>query len=449
VTARRNARYTPIAADGPLPRQMLGFMAELVESYGDAVALPLPRPVVILNDPAAVQHVLIDNARNYTKNTIQYGALSAVTGLGLLTSDGDHWRRHRRIAQPAFHHDSLNHVAAQAAAAAARISGRWSELPPGAIVDVDRDTMQATLEVVGHTLFAADLAEPGQRLVRAVGQALAGVIEQARLPLPDVLRPVASRRQRRAIAVLDEACAEIVEARRQQGTGGDGGTDLLAQLLHGAAAGQLTDTEIRDELVTMVIAGHETVASALTWTLHLLAQHPAIQDEVAAEAAQALAGQTAGSADLAALPQLRAVVAESLRLFPPAWVVTRRAIADDCAAGVALPAGTLVIMSPWLLHRRPLAWPNPQTFDPDRFAAAGATRPRSDYLPFGAGPRLCIGRDFALVETVLCLANLLPRHRLLPQAGGRPVQVEALVTLRPRHGLPLAVSPRPGFMMEP
>jgi cytochrome P450 len=191
-----------------------------------------------------------------------------------------------------------------------------------------------------------------------------------------------------------------------------------------------------------VIAGHETVASSLVWTLQLLAEHPAVQDRVQAELTAVLAGREPGWPDLAALTYTRRVVDEALRLYPPAWVLTRRAVQPDVLAGVDVPAGTLVIISPWLLHRRPAAWERPLEFDPDRFATTRSSAPRPDYLPFGMGPRLCIGRDFALVESVLLLASLLPGLRVEPvrrHGAVRRPAVDALVTLRPRGGLPLVL----------
>lgn len=457
MSARRNARYTVLAADGPVPREMvrdllairrdpLGYLEGVVARYGDLVAFPLPRtPVLLVNDPAGARRVLVENARSYSKATIQYGALSLVTGGGLLTSDGEAWRRRRRIAQPAFHHGTLDTVAEQAVAAAERVTAGWRQVPDGAAVDVDAACMQATLEVVGRTLFDADLADQGERIVGAVHDALTVVVQRARTPQPGWLPTAANRRLARAVATLDDTCGDVVRARRARGLDGE---DLLGLLLRSAEAeGGLSDREVRDELVTLVIAGHETVASALSWTLLLLADHPQVQAQLHDELDTVLAGhRSPGWADLSALRVTRAVVDESLRLFPPAWVVTRRAEADDEVCGVAVPAGTLVILSPWLLHRRATDWPEPLTFAPTRFAGERSATPRGSYLPFGVGPRLCIGRDFALVETVLALATLLREHRvsLPPDAAGRPRRpgVEASVTLRPRGGLPLVVHRR-------
>jgi cytochrome P450 len=444
-----------LAADGPLPRDMLRdvrairrdpltYLEQVTRRYGDLVAFPLPRtPVLLVNDPDGVRRVLVENTRAYSKATVQYGALSAVTGSGLLTADGDDWRHHRRIVQPAFHHAGLDNVATQSVRAGLRLARGWAELPDGAVVDVDAACMQATLEVVGRTLFDADLAADGERIVAAVHDALSVVIARARLPRPAWLPLPSARRLSRAVATLDETCERVVGARRRRSTGPD--DDLLGLLLQSADEhGGLSPRQVRDELVTLVIAGHETVASAMTWTLQLLAEHPEVQAQVHAEL-DALPGDQPRWEDYGSLRRTRQVVDEALRLFPPAWVVTRRALEGDVVAGLDVPEGTLVIISPWLLHRRPQAWPDPLRFDPDRFATARDSAPRGDYLPFGAGPRLCIGRDFALVETVLALATVLRRHRLATvDVDGRPGRpaVDALVTLRPRGGLPLRVHRR-------
>jgi cytochrome P450 len=426
-------------------RDPLGYLERVVARYGDLVAFPMPRtPVLLVNDPDGVRRVLIENPRGYSKATVQYGALSAVTGAGLLTADGEEWRHRRRIVQPAFHHAGLDSVAEQAVAAGRRLLQRWADLPDGSDVDVDAACMQATLEVLGRTLFDADLAADGERIVAAVHDALQVVVERARTPRPTWLPLPSRRRLGRAVATLDETCARVVRARRERGLGSD--DDLLGLLLRSADEhGGLTPHQVRDELVTLVIAGHETVATALSWTFQLLAEHPEVQAQVHAEVDTALGGRQATWPDLPALSRTRQVVDEALRLYPPAWIVTRRALGDDVVAGVEVPAGSLVIISPWLLHRRPQAWPDPLRFDPDRFPSPRDSAPRGDYLPFGAGPRLCIGRDFALVETVLALATVLADVRLDPVGGARAPrrpQVDAVVTLRPRGGLPLRVTHR-------
>lgn len=420
------------------------FLAGLARRYGGTAAIPLPRtPVLVLHDPAGVRRVLVENARAYGKTTIQYTALATVTGAGLLASDGATWRRHRRTVQPAFHHGALSDVARATTRAATRMRAELAARPAGAPVEVLDLASRASLEVVGHTLAAADLSGIAQRLVDAVGRALELVVGRAQSPVPGAWPTPAKAALRRAVATIDEACAQILADRRELAdeTGAQGGADDVVGLM--LAAG-LSDQEVRDELVTFVVAGHETVASSLTWTLDLLARNPSVQDRVHAELTDVLgppgAGREPGWDDLAHLSYTRAVVDESLRLFPPAWAITRRALADDVVAGVPVPAGTLVIISTWALHRDPGVWEVPEEFRPERFLDG----PRRDlaYAPFGAGPRLCIGRDLALVEEVLVLASLLRDQRVRPVPGDRP-EVEALVTLRPRNGLRLLVEPLP------
>ncbi|HET9658100.1 MAG TPA: cytochrome P450 [Kineosporiaceae bacterium] len=424
-------------------RDPLGYLERMVAEHGDLVALPMPgAPVLLVNDPGAARQVLQDNNRAYGKQTLQYTALSAVTGNGLLTSDGEAWRARRRLVQPAFHRAGLDRVAAESVAAARRLGQAWSAAGSGP-VDVDQGLQAAMLEVLGHTLFEADLAPAGERVLHAVDEALGAVMVRARSLVPDWLPTPARRRLRRATGVLDDVCAGLVTARRAAGVG-PADPDLLALLLRSLGTeGGVSETDLRDELVTLVIAGHETVAACLTWTLHLLAGHPQVQAAVHAELDQVLAGREPGWSDLPRLPWLRACVDEALRLYPPAWVLTRRALAADELAGIEVPAGTLVIISPWLLHRRAQSWPLPDRFDPQRFAGEPPAAVRAGaYLPFGAGPRLCIGREFALVEAVLVLATLLRDRRVDHPAGRVPCRVDALVTLRPHGGLPLLVSPR-------
>jgi len=450
---RRNARYTPLDADGPLPTDMirsvraigrdpLRFLEGCVQRYGDLVAFPMPRsPVLLVNDPAGVRRVLQEGHRGYCKQTVQYGALSLVTGSGLLTADGDAWLRRRRLVQPAFHHSGLPAVAAAAATAAEQLRAQWAAAPDG-VLDLDSAVLRAMLDVVGRTLFDADLADVGRQVVAAVDDALHVVVARARSPLPAWLPTPSRARLRAAVQTLDAVCLDVVRRRRESGIRNDA-TDLLALLLRSSDASTgLTDRELRDELVTLVIAGHETVASALTWSLHLLSRDDDVQNRLAAELDDVLGGRAPGWDDLPRLTYTRAVVDEALRLYPPAWVVTRRARADDEVSGIAVPAGTLMIISPWLVHRRAQSWPDPERFDPQRFdperSAAGPAA-RADYLPFGAGPRLCIGREFALVEAVLVLAGLLRGRRVSP-VDAVPPQVDALVTLRPRGGLRLRLT---------
>jgi len=429
----------------------LGFLEQCVARYGDLVVFPIPRPPVLLvADPGGVRRVLQDNPNAYSKATIQYRALSAVTGIGLLTADGEDWRRRRRIVQPAFRRAALPVMADVAGRAGRLLRERWDG-SPGGVLDVETALAESMIDVVGRTLFRTELGPDGERLAHAADRALRTVVARSRSGVLPAWADPRTPRLRRAVAVLDRICADVVARRRRERAATDrefpAEDDVLALLLDAVDDGSLTPGELRDEFVTMVVAGHETVASALTWALHLLSQHQGVQDELHAEL-DAVFGdgreRLPGHDDLVQLPVTASVVTETLRLYPPAWVITRRAEVDDVVAGVEIPAGTLVIISPWLLHRREASWPAAATFDPGRFRAGGVDgRPRGDYLPFGVGPRLCIGRDPALVEAVVLLAGVLAGRRVLPVRTRAP-RVDALITIRPVGGLPLRLERRAG-----
>jgi cytochrome P450 len=420
----------------------LSFLVEVSERFGDLVAFPVPGPPALLvNDPTEVRHVLQTSARHWGKQTVQYAALARVTGPGLLASSEPSWIEHRRLAAPAFHHQRLEAVGDQVRAAAdsAITAGLARDtLATGAVVDVAALTHRIGLDAVGRALFSADLSGQAQRLLDATSAAAKLVVRSGRSVLPTAawaptplnLRLRSTRRR------MDEISSELIAQRRAHGrlsAAASHGDDLLGLLLDS----DLNDREVSDELVTMVIAGHETVAAALAWTLMLLAEHQPAQDRVRAE----LAGHPRpvpmlGHRDR--LPWTRAVIDEALRLFPPAWALSRRSDQADVIAGREVPAGTLVIISPWLLHRRSDSWPDPLVFRPERFLDAGAGR--SGYLPFGQGPRLCIGREFALGEMVLVLSRLLAEHRVsLPPSWVRPA-AQAQVAVHPRGGMPLVVT---------
>ena len=419
----------------------LSFLADVAERYGDLVSFPVPGPPALLaNDPADVRHVLQTSARHWGKQTVQYAALARVTGPGLLASSEPSWIEHRRLAAPAFHHERLAAVGEQVRAAAdAAVVGRLGRVTSPELVDVAALTHRIGLDSVGRALFSADLSGQAQRLLDATSEAATLVVRLGRsvlptatwAPTPTNVRLRSTRRR------LDASCADLVAQRRRRAgasAAAPHGDDLLGLLLDSG----LSDAEVRDELVTMVIAGHETVAAALAWTLMLLAEDQPAQERVRAELA-AHPGPVPLLGHRESLPWTRAVVDEALRLYPPAWVVSRRSTRADVVGGRVVPPGTLVIVSPWLVHRRSDAWPDPSAFRPDRFLGAGATVPA--YLPFGQGPRLCIGREFALGEMVVVLSRLLTAYRLdVPPGWTRPVP-EAKVAVHPRGGMPLVVTP--------
>ena len=449
---KRRYVTTPCTAPGPTGQTMLGsfgairknplaYLDNIWRSYGDVVQFPVPKPPsYLVNDPEGVRSVLVTNARNYGKSTIQYSALSLVTGEGLLSADTAEWKRQRPMVQPAFHRETLTSIVAHVAAAAERIIDDWNALPEGSVIDIDGAIMNAALEVVGHALFGSDLSADADVLTNATLDALDVVIARARVPIspPAWVPTPGNRKLSNSVAALDGAVHSMLDARGIR----EMPQDMLDLLITGRddEGNSLTETEIRDQIVTFIVAGHETVASALTWTFALLAENPEVMRALQAEADAVLGGKAAQFADYQRLPYARAVIDETLRLYPPAWLITRNSLGDDVLGGYEVPHGSLIIMSPWLLHRHPEVWVNPDRFDPQRFIDGAVDR--SAFIPFGAGPRQCIGRDFAYVEAVLLLSSLVAHFDLEYPAGRQRPPAVPLVTMRPLGGLHLRVRAR-------
>jgi cytochrome P450 len=434
-----------LRAMGAIRVDPLGYLEGTWQRFGDVVQFPIPKPPsYLVNDPDSVWRVLVMTDRGYTKQTIQYRSLALVTGEGLLAVDTPGWRRQRPLVQPAFHHEGLNRIVAHVDTAVTRLAGEWERLPEGAVVDMDAAMMELALEVVGHALFGSDLSEDASAITRATLSALDVVVARARVPItpPSWVPSPGNRVLARSVATLDAAVGHMVATRaaapRREP---EDMLDLLLASRDDRGVG-LTMSDLRDQMVTFIVAGHETVASALTWSWALLAAHPDVQARLQAEADAVLAGRTPTFADYGRLTYTRAVFDEVLRLYPPAWLITRKASAADVLAGHEIPEGALVILSPWLLHRHPEVWSEPEAFRPERFLADDV--PRRAFLPFGAGLRQCIGRDFSYVEGVLALAALAGRIEVaFPEGAGVPA-VLPLVTVRPAGGLALRVTARPG-----
>lgn len=450
---------TPATAPGPSGPQMLRafglirrdplqYLVETAAQFGPVTQFPIPKPASYLAaDAASARRILVTNARSYTKKTLQYSALSLVTGEGLLTSDGDSWRRQRRLVQPAFHHEAITAVGEHVAVTLSRLDQSWGELPTrGAIIDIDDVLMRATLEIVGSSLFGTDLAEDAHRLTTATLSALEVVVARARVPFtpPSWIPTPGNRALRSAVRTLDDTVNRMLAQRRGQSAGARP-PDMLDLLLAPDAEGdRLSVTEVRDQVVTFIVAGHETVASALTWAMWLLSDDVETQDRIADEVEEVVGDRPMILADTARLRFTRAVLDETMRLYPPAWLVTRRAQVADELDGREIPADALVILSPYLVHRDPAVWADPDRFDPQRFLDSPSRGGESaaNYWPFGAGPRLCIGREFALAEGVLLLAGILRRVRVSREPGLRAPRAVPMVTIRPDAGLPLIVSAR-------
>lgn len=440
----------PSTPPGPTPLELLrslpaiqsnplNYLQRAARQYGDFVRFQAgPVTAVLLNDPEAIRHVLQDNHRNYTKDTVQYNALSAVTGRGLLTSDGEFWFRQRRMIQPGFNRQHIHNFGPAITAAVARMLERWQPWAQNdAVVDLDAEMMRTTLEIVGQALFSLDLSQEAQALTRAVITCLDHIMYGARhVSLPDSIPTPRNLRFKRALAELDRAVYDIIEGRRGSPPRGDL-LDLLMSHLDEPGENAMTLQQVRDEIITLLIAGHETVASALTWAGYLVATHPVVEARLRSELDEALGGRLPTLDDLPKLSYTRMVFDEALRMYPPAWLITRKAIEADEVPGGIIPAGALVIIGTSAIHHHPAYWPEPDTFDPQRFnPEKSAGRPRYTYIPFGGGPRLCIGNHFALMEAPLILAGIFQRYRL-ELIPGHKVEPDPLVTIRPRGGLPV------------
>ena len=434
-----------LTAIGAIRNNPLAFLARMQRQYGDLVQFPIPRPpTYLVSHPDDVRTLLVSGSRGQSKRTLQYNNLATVTGNGLLTADDPPWRAHRRVMQPAFHHSELAGVVAHTSEAVGAWADRWqiSGAPPQ--IDLDEVMMELSLQVVASALFGSDWRAMASGLTRSTVVALDSVVARARNPFapPRWLPTPGNRRLSAAIDSLDAAVDAVLSARSNSPSSAVAGAespDLVDLLISGLRdrTGRVDRQAVRDELVTFLVAGHETVASALTWAWYLIARHPEVGDRLAVEASEVLGDQPLHLADLKKLPFARAVIDETLRLYPPAWVITRRLTAPAPVCGQELPVGSLLIMSPAIVQRHADVWSDPDSFDPRRFEGVEA-RSQRGYLPFGLGPRMCIGRDFALVEATVVLATMAKHFRFEP-LDPRPITPLASVTLRPPNGLPVRV----------
>lgn len=443
------------AATAAMVRNALPVYIWLTRKYGDAVRCPVtPRHTLFLfARPEHAEHVLAVNQDNYVK-AFTYRPLRAMIGDGLLTADGEHWRRHRRLLQPMFSRRDVTGFGPDMTAAAQRLLGAWDKLPDGTTVTVNRQMSALTLDIIGSAVLGADLTGVAGMMGRAldVGQRIAVLATV----LPIRWGPVSSKAVRtanRMIARTPEGVEDLTRrliaehrastADGRASAGGlpakapDGRTDLLHRLL--TAPEPPTEEEIAAEVTTFMLAGHETTSNALSWAFALLSAYPAARVRLEEEADTVLSGRPPGAADLKRLPWTTAVVRETLRLYPPAWTVERDALAADVVAGVPVPAGSTVAVSPYLIHRNPDVWPDPSGFDPGRFLDREPDR--YTWIPFGGGRRACIGQAFAEQEAVLALASIAQRYRLELPAGGMPAAIGG-ITLRPAHGLAMRLRRR-------
>lgn len=433
----------------PFRRDVLGLLLASRAAYGDVVRFRLgPMVLHLVAHPDGIRHVLQERAEQYDKTTRSSSKIRGLTGLSLLTASGALWHRQRRLVQPGFRPAAVaGYVARMAEATDAMLEG-WQRRA-GEPFDVASDMMRLTYSIVGRALFSADVSGEADAVERAMAVLLSHTYGRLQriVDLPLAVPTPGNRRFRAALATVDRVVFRILAERRRTDPA-EAPEDLLSTLLRqrDEETGRgMSDEELRNETITLLLAGHETTANALTWTLYLLARHPEAMERLSDEVESVLGDRVPGAADLAALPYTERVIREAMRLFPPIWILERRALAEDEIGGYRIPAGSTVEVSPWVTHRHPAFWDEPERFDPDRFTPErSAGRPQLAYIPFGAGPRYCVGGHFAMTEALVILARVSRitqshRLRLVP---GQTVEPLAGITLRARDGVRVRLEPR-------
>ncbi len=434
-------RTLPGAGVAAFRRDPLGSLLGLARDHGDLVYVRFgPFDVYLASDPEDIREVLVTNGRAFMKGRGLQEA-KRVLGEGLLTSEGSFHRHQRRLIQPIFHHERIDAYGGAMVEEAARLTDRWRD---GEVLNVHAEMTRLTLTIVGRTLFDADLegdaADVGEALAEVLGMfqrvssPFGAMLD--RLPLPSTAR------SRRAQARLDAVIERMIRERRAAGANG---SDLLSMLIRAQdedSGDAMTDRQVRDEAMTLFLAGHETTAQLMTWTWFLVSRSPRTDARLQAELDGALAGRLPAVTDIPNLSYTRQVLSEAMRMYPPAYVLGRLALEDVWIKGYRIPAGSTILMSPYVVQHDPRWFPEPFRFDPERWAPGrSAERPRYSWFPFGGGSRLCIGEGFAWMEAELLLATIAQRWRVRVPASHR-VELQPMVTLRPSGGMPARVERR-------
>lgn len=455
MTPEKASQTTP----GPKPAPVLGnildmrqgevfeILLEFHKTYGDIVRLELPKNqyVYSIANPESIQHVMQMNNQNYIKGD-RIKIASPLIGNGLFASEGDFWRRQRRMMQPAFHRAQIALLAREMVTTIFEMLDRWEANADSCDpLNMQHEMMGLTMEVVTRTLFTSSLAP---QEVAELGEQITFLLDvitersQAIFPIGEKIPTARNRRFDEGVATIDKIIYRIIEDRRQSQ---DKGSDLLSMLLEARdedTGEGMDDKQLRDELVTIFLAGHETTAIALSWSIALLSLHPAVRRILQIEVDRVLAGRIPDASDYNDLPYTNAVVSEAMRLYPPLPITIRQALEDDVLDGYPIKANSGIFINIYSAHHNPDVWENPEGYDPDRFLPERKNDiPRFAYLPFGGGPRQCIGNNFALMEAVLALSmitqrfelNLIPGTDLDPYMPG---------TLRPRGGVPVIIKRR-------
>jgi cytochrome P450 len=424
-------------------RDVIGLMLRSAREYGDVVRFHLgPFVVHLLNHPDHVEHVLQSRASNYDKATRSSAKIRAISGDSLLTSNGELWKRQRRLMQPSFHRKHIAGMAAEMIAFTDAMLQRWRpHLANGEALDIAAEMMRLTYSIVGKTLLGADVGSDAVTIENAMETMLTHTYRRWGniVDVPAFIPTPSNVRFRRALRAVDQIVYRIIAEHRADISTSSNLLSILLQARDEQTGDGLSDSELRNETITFLLAGHETTANALAWTFYLLSQNPEVERQLRAELSAVLGRRPPTIDDLPHLTFTTMVIQEAMRLYPPIWAIERRAIAADVIGGFHIPADSSVVISPYVLHRNENFWPDAERFDPTRFTS----RPRA-YIPFGSGPRFCIGNEFAMMETRLIVPMVMQACHL-ELVGGRAVELQPSITLRPKNGLHMRVCPGPPF----
>lgn len=414
-------------------RGQLDFLTQNARAYGDIVGYDLAGwNTIQLNNSDDIEQVLVKNHRNFIKNRMIWRHFTAVFGQGILTAEGEFWQRNRKLAAPAFAGQQLLGYAPDMVALTKTMLDRWQA---GQIFDIHHEMMALTLRIAAKTLMDSEVERDIADMDAAVNDLIIEMGARAKrpAPIPDWVPLPGHIKYRKAIATCERVIARMIAERRSQGA--EGRSDFLSRLMQArdVNGNGLSDIQLRDETVTMLLAGHETTALALSWTFYLLGQHAEAQRRLLEEVAEVLGGRDATTEDMESLKFTEAVIQESLRLYPPAWIIGRESLAPFKAGGYEFGPQTMVMVSAWVLHRDPKHFDEPEVFRPERWLTPKPV-PRYAYMPFGGGPRICIGQRFAMIEATLLLATIAQRFGVIWQRD-RPVTPFPSITLRPGGGV--------------
>jgi len=453
---------------GPVPPEKLLSLPKLVRVARENGLAAIPRfayeqpvstmrlgfrRVVLLADPEAVKQVLLDKVSNFPKAEHERRALGGALGEGLLVIDGEKWRSHRKLMAPSFDHKSIVSYVPGMVESIESYIGNWSSLGFGASLDMNEEMRKLTLKIISRAMFSTD----SDGISDLMGNTLKRVADSLEFSLPDILPVIGKWRMRRRLARIDRIFSDLNHAiyaliRSRAGNPEQSRPDLLDRLVaarDGESGVRLSEREVRDEVVIIFVAGHETTAVAMTFVWYLLSQHPDVEARLHAELDSVLGGRVPCFEDLADLKYTRMVIEEAMRLYPPApGLSDREPVANETVAGFDITTKDTVLIVPWVLHRHRLLWDDPERFDPERFSPERSKgRPRFAYLPFGGGPRICIGASLAMTEAQLILAQIAQRFRFR-LAPDQEVRLQHRVTLRPKGGMQMILEPRENAVRE-